>query len=318
MTGHRGVHRSRSLFADPSGGDSTIVKKGFKLVLALAVVAAVGFVALSIPAKAQEAIRIGTSSVGSTFYVIAVGLSELLRKRVSLNATVEPLGGSHANMFGLAAKKVDFAIANAGAAFERFVGNRPFKERLNVGLVAQGQASFRYVLVRRDSGITRPEDLIGKTIIAKRRSLPELEKIGNALIKVYNLPRDKIKFVATVNSGQANKVIRAGSVQAAIFPGGKKMPIVAKLFRDGVVDFLYLPEAKVDEMMALLPKSFYKGRIRAGNFKGQGKDLVTFTLNTCLVAGPDVHEEIVYIRKSAVGQRRGKSTERGIRILVWR
>lgn len=54
-------------------------------------------------AYAQDSIRFGTSSVGSTFYVLAVGMSEQTCKHAGLNATVEPLGGSTATINGIGA-----------------------------------------------------------------------------------------------------------------------------------------------------------------------------------------------------------------------
>ena len=70
------------------------------------------------PALAQDAIRIGTSSIGADYYILAVAIGELLAKHETINATAEPIGGSHANIFGLAADKVEFAIVNASAAYD--------------------------------------------------------------------------------------------------------------------------------------------------------------------------------------------------------
>ena len=90
--------------------------------LCLTILATVALVAVAPTAWAQQAIRIGTSSVGSTFYTIAIGAGEIVQKHAGLNATVEPVGGSSANMRGLAAKKIEFAIANSFAAFTAFKG----------------------------------------------------------------------------------------------------------------------------------------------------------------------------------------------------
>ena len=54
--------------------------------------------------------RMGTSSVGSTYYVIANGLGELLHKNANINMSVEPIGGSYANIFTMVAGKIDYAI----------------------------------------------------------------------------------------------------------------------------------------------------------------------------------------------------------------
>ena len=276
--------------------------KGKRLrMVAVAVLAVTSLIGWS-TAMAQQAVRVGTSSVGSTFYVITVAMSKMIQTHGGLNATVEPLGGSHANMFGLAANKVDFAVANSGAAFDRLHGEPPFKEKFPLRLVAQGQPSFRGVLVRRDSGINQPDDLVGKILSARRKPLPELEKIANALIKVYNLPKNRIQLVASANLGEMNRTLRGGSVHGAVFPFGLKQPVASKLFHDRVVRFLRLPEDKYDKMLELLPKSFYKATVPANNFENQPEPALAFGLSTLLVTSDKMADETVYkVTKAIMG-----------------
>ena len=57
---------------------------------ALAATAAGALMLAASGAGAQEAARIGTSSVGSVFYTIAIGASEIITKYAKVNTTVEP------------------------------------------------------------------------------------------------------------------------------------------------------------------------------------------------------------------------------------
>jgi len=257
----------------------------FAAALSLAVVAAT-------PSVAQEAIRIGTSSVGSVFYTIAIGAGEIITKYAKLNTTVEPVGGSSANMRGLAAKKIEFALANAFASFSAFRGTHNFKKPIDVRLVVQGQSSFRWMLIRKGSGIKRIEDVSGRTLVAKRRALPEIELVMNAYTKVFNLRN--LKVVATTNSPQVYKALRAGSVDAAVMPFSRKAAAVQKPMRDGVIDFLYLPAAKRDEMLKHLPPMFFAGKFKAGTYEGQKKDVHLVGLNTYFMTRPGVSANTVY------------------------
>ena len=252
--------------------------------------------------RAQDAVRIGTSSVGSTFYIVAVGMSEMLRKHASINATVEPLGGSTANINGLGAEKIDLAVANAGASYDGLHGNKPFKAPVKVSLIAQGQPSMRFLLVRRDAGIKAPGDLVGKPFIAKRRALPELEIVANALVDVYGLPKANMRYIETVETGQVTDALRSGSAVAAVFPGGLYMAPVQEMFRDNVIDFLYLPNDKFDALMSKLPKYFYKAKVPANNFANQPREIWAPTLNTYLVVRDNVSADTVYkITKAVMG-----------------
>jgi TRAP transporter TAXI family solute receptor len=262
--------------------------------IAISVTAAALAAVIAVPASAQKAISLGTSSVGSSFYVLSVGMSKIIQKHGGMNVSVESLGGSHANMFGIARGKVDFAMANAGATYDAYHGNTPFKKPTNLRLVAQGQSSFRGIFFTKSSGITKIENMVGKTFLAKRKPLPELEKLVNGVLKAYGLPANKIKMVSSRNLGEMNRVIRAGSVDAAAYPFSLRQPVIVKLFNDNMVTPLILPEDKYTEVMKGLPAIFFKYYVKPNSFKNQPKGFLTFGLTTQLATSANQDVGTVY------------------------
>jgi uncharacterized protein len=237
--------------------------------------------------------RFGTSSVGSTFYIIANGLGNLMQKHARINMTVEPIGGSYANIFSLKAAKIDYAITNSGASFDGRYGVKPFEGSTEVTLIAQGQPSYRFILVRRDEHIKTVKDLNGKIIIGRRPALPEMNEISMSLLKTANL--DDVNIVSTKNTKETLRHIKSGTVDGAIIPGGARVPAVVQLFRDGLVDPLYIPDNIIKVMQKDLPPYMYTQAFTAGHFDGQEREFTVFGLNTYLVAGPHVNEDQVYI-----------------------
>jgi TRAP transporter TAXI family solute receptor len=273
-----------------------------------------GAVALwSTGADAQNAVRFGTSSVGSTFYTMAVGAGEVITKHSGINVTVEPLGGSSANVFGIGANKIDFAIANSYAAYTGYNGIAPFKEKVDLRLLLQGEPTTRYLIVRKDAGIKTPKDLEGKTIIAKRRALPELEIVMNAMIKAFGLDASKINMVATTNTGEASEALRAGTAHGVMMPfalDGSAQ--VEEPMRDGIADFLYLTKDQRDQVLKLLPPTFYAATAEKNTFSNQAKDAHVFSLNTYVVARPQVADETVYkVAKALFDNTKELSTYHG-------
>jgi hypothetical protein len=260
------------------------------------------------PALAQDAIRIGTSSIGADYYILAVAIGELLAKYEAINATVEPIGGSHANIFGLAADKVEFAIVNASAAYDGFHGAEPFEEPQPLRLIAQGHTTYRFIVVRRNENIATPAELRGKTIIAQRRAMPEIEEVGNALLNISQLQSSDVRFVGTVDTVQVEEALRAGTVAGAVMPGSIDQPALQGLFRDGIVDFLYLDDASVTAMMAELPAIFLKDVIPAESFAGQTRDLVALGLNVYFVSDESMPEDIVYRTIKTIHENYGEFT----------
>ena len=256
------------------------------------------------PAAAQKAIRLGTSSVGSSFYVIAIAMSKVIQSHAGINVAVQPLGGSTANVFGLANKNVDFAITNSGSSFDGYNVVPPFKKKVDIRLVMQGSPTLRWLLVRKGAGIKTPADLVGKTISSKRRPLPELDQIMKALIKVFHLPSNKIKQVASVDLGEVDRTFRAGTIDGAMMPFALRQPVAAKLFADNVVAPLIISEADFDKVKADLPDKFSKFQVKANNFENQPDPFWVLMMTTQLTTSAIEPEDVVYkVLKAILGNR---------------
>ena len=249
---------------------------------------------LTAPAAAQDAVRIGTSSVGSVFYTIAIGMSEIIQKHAKVSASVQPLGGSTANVIGIGNKKIEFAIANAFASYSGYYGRYNFEKPVDVRLVLQGQPSYRAFLVRKGANIRTPKDLEGKTVVGRRRALPEMELVMNAFIKVHGLDANAIKIVATTNTPEVNNAFKTGTIDAAIMPFSRKSPQIEEPARNGIFEFLYIDKAKQQEMLKILPAAFYGDTFEPNVFTGQTKPVHTVGMNTYLVTHTGVSDETVY------------------------
>lgn len=242
----------------------------------------------------NSTLKIGTNSVGSVYYTLAVGISELLLKHAEINSSVEAVGGSDANMFAMADNEIDLAVADSPSAYNAMNTIAPFKEKVDVSLVAVGQTSFRPIVVRKNSGIKSVEDLVGKKLIGIRPALFEFELITNNLLQTYGIDNSKVNIIKTVETNETVEALRTGTVDAAIFPVSLGNALLSELLRDNVVEFLPMEEAKVDQVISQLPKSLYKSVIPKGSFPNQDQDVTTFALATYFVADSSVPEDKIY------------------------
>lgn len=244
-------------------------------------------------AGAQEAVRIGTSSVGSNFYVNAVAISEVVQKQGKINTSVQAVGGSSANVRGLARKKIEFAMANAFAAFSGYFGTYNFKgKRMPVRLVVQGHTNERAIVVRKAAKIKSVKDFAGRTVVGKRRALPEVGLIAAQFDKVFGLK--KVNWVATTNTGEVFKAFAAGSIDAAIIPTGPRAGNVQKALRDGHIEFLKWDPKQRDAMLKGLPDVMFAGTFPPSAFDGLDFDAPVFAMRTYFISAPHVKTEVVY------------------------
>jgi len=188
-------------------------------------------VAIGYAAEALKAITIGTSSVGSTFYTIAVGMADLLTRSGAVNATAEAVGGSDANARAIRDGKIEMAVLNSFSARDAVLGKGTFVKGgpAPLRLVLQGHTSLRQLIARPQSGIRSFADLKGKVLVGKRRSLQELELITKALLNAYGMTEKDLRIVETSDTKGAIQALEVGSVDAAIFPGGIYDPNVTEL-----------------------------------------------------------------------------------------
>lgn len=270
----------------------------YKTKAAIVGLAALSLLALTIVGVCaeQRTISIGTSSVGSTTYVMGVGMADLLSKFTSLGASAQATGGTSATIRAINAGKVDVGVGNAFGARQAFLGVGSFAKdgKVPLRLLMHGHPSYRPLIARADSGIKSVTDLIGKRIVAKRRPLPGLELQLRALLKVHGVPLDRVSVVETRNTGQAIDALITGSVQAIIVPGGAPNPNVTRLTRSKDVRFVQIDESKLDRVLEALGKSFYKLHIPAGTYKGQDKAVPSVVVRVVVMCRRDLPASVTY------------------------
>ena len=121
----------------------------------------------------------------------------------------------------------------------------------------KGQGTHRHFLIRKGSGIVSPYDFVGRTIIGERPSNPDMRMIMDSLISIYQLPKDQINIVSTTNSSEALKALQVGSVDAALFPFSNRNALVQQALNNVIVELLYIPVDKRDEILVNLPKTIH-------------------------------------------------------------
>jgi len=246
-------------------------------------------------AHAQDnAVRIGTSSVGSVYYVLAVGIGEMIRDIGGINTAVESVGGSSANINALNRDEIDLALVNGFAAWSANNGSFGFRAAVDLRLVLQGQVTTRGLITRVDAGISDPADLEGKTIVGERRALPEIRLILDTMIEHFGLDAGSINIVATTNSNEAYDALAAGSVDAVLAPYSPASAAVERLFAAGLVEPFHLSAPDRDAMIETLPAPIFAGTIPTNAMSGLSRPIELFAMNTYLVARPDLSEETVH------------------------
>ncbi|HZD40873.1 MAG TPA: TAXI family TRAP transporter solute-binding subunit [Terriglobales bacterium] len=266
------------------------------------IAALLGLSLMAMPGQslAQTAVSMGTSSAGARFHILAVGMGDVISRHSKLNVTVEPIGGSDANVRALKAKRIDFALLNSLAATHGYRGIGSFEKegKAPLRLILQGGLAARALVARADSGIRTPADLRGKKIQARRRALADLETLLKQILKVYGVPQDQVTIYAHSNTNEEVEALKLGTADAAMMPFGSPKtasPPIRRLAETVPLVVVGLDKDKIPailenpELAGYAPATIYKGAI-----KGVKKDITSVALREYVVGRADLPDEVVY------------------------
>ncbi|MDP2268961.1 MAG: TAXI family TRAP transporter solute-binding subunit, partial [Deltaproteobacteria bacterium] len=255
-----------------------------------------GFTGSAGSAAEPKAISLGTSSVGSIFYTLSIVFADVITKNSGVAVTVEPVGGSDATIRGMAAKKVEMGMVNASSAADAYEGIGSYSKtgKVPISLVCQGMDSLRQIVVRQDSGIKTINDLVGKKFIARRKALPEIEKIVDILFELYGVDKKKVNILETAETNEAMEALKVGTVDAAVIPSGIPASYLLDIFRTTKVAILDIPDDKLKVVLSRMGSAFHTGFLPANTYQGQNYAVRTPAMSALLVVRSDLPEESVY------------------------
>ena len=244
-----------------------------------------------------SSLAFGTSSVGSTFYIMTVGMANLISKKIGVQMTAEAVGGSDANVWGLKEKKIDLAMLNSHAIASAYMGIEQYAKvgKVPLRVLVQGQESLRYIVVRKASGVNSPLDLKGKRFIGKKRASVDVEMVTNALLKIYNLPRDSVRILETAETNEILEALKTGTVDGAVIQAGMRASNLMELASDVEIRMLSVPDDKLQVMLQELGPAFHKGIVPAGMYKDQKEVVQIPALLTCVAVRADFPDDSAYM-----------------------
>lgn len=252
------------------------------------------------PSPAQTAVSLGTSSVGARFHVLAIGMGDVVSRNSKLNVTVEPIGGSDANVRSLKAKRIDFALINSLAATHGFRGTGSFKKegKAPVRLIFQGGAAARALVARADRSIRTPADLRGKKVQARRRALADLEILLKQILKVYGVPEGEVTIFSHANTNEQVEALRLGTADAVVMPFGSPRTASPPIRRVAEAVPLVVVGLDQDKIPGILENPDLAGYapvvIHKGAIKGVEKNVNSLALGEYVVGRADLSEDVVY------------------------
>ena len=257
---------------------------GILMVMCLVLIAAVSNV------QATKYVSIIAGSSSGSWYLVAAGQANVIKKYVpGVEATAQPGGGAE-NIIRVAKKEVVFGMTMSDNAFFAEKGEREYKKPYpQIRAVMGGHDNPMKLITRKDSGINSVADLKGKKVglgypgsaqaIASATIMQSLGmKPGKDFTAQWLNPRE-------VAQALQDKTIDAGFIYIADPTG-----LIIELASRTPIKFIQMDLKKILNNRPY----WYKTKVKGGTYKGIDKDYITQGANVILITHKDTDPKLVY------------------------
>jgi len=237
-------------------------------------------------------------TVGGMWYVIAGGLSEILKEKLPEGTiSVEPGGGS-SNVSLISSGEAHLGLANACSLYDGWHGAEPFgTPQTGIRAIAALFPQMLHIFVLKESGIREVEDLQSKVFTPSNPGQTTYT-MAEQVLEEHGIPFSEVPKaggrVAVVSSlGDAVDRMKDKHIDAIFWVSPPAHPSFADLASARDIDVIGIREEMIDRIMSKYPM-YSRLVIPAGSYRGQTRDAVTLGTMTVLAVNADVPDDVVY------------------------
>lgn len=263
----------------------------FKKLFTLA--AAALLCAASLPADAAQFVNIATGPTGGTYYPVGAGIAKIWNGNIKdMKASAQASGGTRNNIQLMEKGEAQVIFAD-GLHFDAYNGRDSYKGTPKTFMRAMVPLypEAIHVVVLKGSGIKSLKDLAGKRVsvgaVGGSVELTADNLFKNAGIDPVSIKKEHLGHSESVSA------FRDKQIDAAITVGAVGIASVVEPMTLGLVDIIDVPAPVVKKMIKQTP--YYAPlTIPAGSYKGQTKDVHTFSSPNILAVNKDLDDKTVY------------------------
>ena len=251
----------------------------------------------TMPAKANAEILIGTASKDGVYYYAGKAICRMVKSKVkvlSCKSLITP--GSLHNLGNLRDGGYDLAIVQSDMHYHAVKGTGPMKfmdgSFENLRALFSLHAEPFTLIVRRDAGIARIEDLAGHRVNIGNPGSGQLETM-KVVMQAMGWGRKDFQLALQLNASEMSLALCSNRVQAIIHTVGHPNAAVAKAIKLCDATIAEVNGPRIDKLVADNP--YYSYTHIAGNlYAGVSKTVRTFGVRATVMSSSDVPADTVY------------------------
>lgn len=249
------------------------------------------------PADWPKALKLTTLFPGSSITVYGTAVAATIEKHLKIPCAPENTASTMEMTMLMLKGSSQLATNNAPNSAYIMKNAPPWPSngsKLFRGLTFGCYETLNQWLVRGDSSINSFSDLKGKRIMAARQGEVTFEDVWNAVLEVYGVPKKEATVMPELGIGNQATAIKEGRADVIMFYGAAPVPQIVELQQSVPIRLLSHTDAG---LKATLGKFVWTARphtIKAGTYKDQDKDVLTFKFNLGVGVRSDVPDDMVY------------------------
>ncbi|MBI2854055.1 MAG: TAXI family TRAP transporter solute-binding subunit [Chloroflexi bacterium] len=255
----------------------------------------------ALPANWPKSITIATSQIGTSDYVIGVGIAKLITKYVGLEAQAAPNSTRSAFPKSFQENKLEIASTSTLNTWGAWVGELGWKDKpIREGLIGFGGVPTAFVVLAHPSAkIKTPKDLIGKTWIGKLPGSSSTIAAMEGFTKAYGITEQNSKIMAWTTRADIVNGLKERTAEAAavyVFPGD---PAIADLSASIKVEMVSLSDEAI--VQATAGKEYFsKIVLPKGSFESIPYEVQGFGMNGITEFRRNLPDDLVYAITKAI------------------
>lgn len=246
--------------------------------------------------KWPERLVIAAPSAGTTNYMIAVGMSEVIKKCTPIKIVqVLPLGGPTVWGPMMKSDQVDLAIQSGANTIDLFLGQGEFTKMgpIPVRTLIGGHSFPLMFHTIPDKNIKTIADLKNKVVYTTMMGQPMFLQIAQAQLASAGLTIKDLKASSTMPSvAQATNQLIEGRIDAFIYPV-VSVSVHQINQAKGECQFVNLTSEQADYVAKRNP-GYYKAVIPAGKYANKKEMRYAIAFQTCLHIRANLDQDVAY------------------------
>ena len=253
--------------------------------------------ALPVSALANEEILIGTGSKDGVYYYAGKAICRIVNTKVKgVSCSVVSTAGSLYNLSNVRDGGLDIGIAQSDWQYHAVKGTGPVKfmdgSFQNLRALFSLHAEPFTLVVRRDAGITRLDEIVGHRVNIGNPGSGQRATM-EVVMRAMNWSKKDFKLVEELNASEQSFALCNNRIQAMVYTVGHPNASVAKAARLCNATIATVDGPVIDKLVANNPYYAYTD-IPGGLYPGIQDPVRTFGVKATVVASSDLSADTVY------------------------